>query len=328
MKNKVEFIIFSDTHVEDWARFSTDSSRLLHNEIILNKVLKLCIKHGVDALFGGDFFDNPKYLKNTVLNHVFKWLNKFKEAKVNIYCISGNHDQCDKNSVAYTSPSYINMLSTIYPNIINLDLQTIIPKNNDLYALHGVPYMSNNSDVIQAVETLSKQIEPKKKNIILLHTHLPGAVEPNGYEVETDMPKNLYKLLKKFDLAISGHIHKPQKIFSNTYLLGATHQQRTSDSGTTMGLNLLMSNGTLKFKPLNLPEFKYYNEGEEPGNETDFWIQIPKDIIKTTEADDLLFKPKDKAKKLAKKYLKVKGIKSKEKRNTLIKYLENDGLDK
>jgi DNA repair exonuclease SbcCD nuclease subunit len=322
---KPAFIVFSDIQMEDWTRFSTDHSRLHDNGVILSKVFNLCVKYGVDAIFAGDMFDNPKQLSNYLLNYVFIWFNKFKEAGIKIYCISGNHDQCDKNSLTHTSPNYINMLSTIYDNIINLDLKTI---THGPYILHGICYMSDNSDVVQAISNLSKKIDKTKTNILILHTHLPGAKEPNGYEVETNMPKTLYRILAKFDLVISGHIHKPQMIYKNTYHLGATHQQRTSDSGTTMGIWKLYPTMKMKFIDLGMPEFKYYKEDEEPKNKSDFWIPIPKEIKDEEGAEEaLIFKPKTKAKILAREYLKVKNIKSKTKLKALTKYLENNGVD-
>ena len=133
-----------------------------------------------------------------------------------------------------------------------------------LVIYYGIPYLKYEDDFMVALDKAVKTIEKSKENhpdaitILLVHQNLPGAKEPDGFEVESDLPKNLYKKFKKFTWVLSGHIHKPQQIFSNTYMLGATHQQDLGDMGCKMGYWYIYSNSAPEFIPSKLPEFKYY----------------------------------------------------------------------
>lgn len=322
MKSKVIYIAFSDIQIEDWKRFSEpDHARLEHNGIILSKVRDLCIKHNCPALFSGDFFDDPKSIKNYTLQRTIEWLNSFKKYKIKIYAIDGNHDQSDRNSLSHRSPNYLRTLSDIYPNIIHLDNMTLMDR--DTY-ISGVPYMTDNKDLLEAIE--ARVIKKRTNNhILLIHTDLPGAKEPSGIEIEhQNMPRDIYKLLNNFDLVLNGHIHKPQKVFNSVYTLGATHHQRTSDSGCTMGLWLVRADLTMEFIPLGLPEFKYIKEGKEIPKDSNFYIPIAKEeIIKVDEAKTFL--PTHSPNKLVKRYMDAKGIKSKDKEDLLLKYLTDAG---
>lgn len=156
----------------------------------------------------------------------------------------------------------------------------------------------------------------------MLHTHLPGVKEPNGYEVESTLPKVVYKYLKKFTLVISGHIHKPQLVFKNTLNVGATHHQRVSDTGCDMGIWKIFDDLSFKFVKLKIPQFKYYEEGTEPGDDFNIWLQLPKDNLEdVTNDSNLSFKSKLKPETLVKNYLKIRDIKSKAKKEILLKYL-------
>lgn len=320
---KPVFIAFSDIQIEDWTRYSENHERLFHNEIALKKVYQLCKKYKCPALFCGDMFDNPNSLKNYVLNHVFKWFNRFRDAGIKIYCISGNHDQCEKNTLDHTSPNYIIMLSTIYDNVINLDLKSI---EHGGICIHGIPYMYDDASLMEAIKMASKKIQGHRKNILMLHTHLPGVKEPNGFEVETTLSKLIYRDLKKFDLVISGHIHKPQPVFANTTNLGATHNQRISDAGCEMGIWKIYDDidfgFQLGFIPLNIPQFRYYEEDKKPDDDFNMLIPIPNSDDEDEGEDvKLNFNAKLKPRDLVDNYFKVKDIKSRSKKEILLKYL-------
>lgn len=322
MKKKVIFVAFSDIQIEDWKRFSIKPhDRLEHNGIVMSKVRDLCQKYNVPALFCGDFFDDPKSLKNYTLQRSFEWLDSFRRLKIKIYAIDGNHDQCERNSLTNRSPNYIRTLSTAFPNVIDLGNHTLM--HEGIY-LSGVPYMTDNKDLLEAIK--ARVIDTKgSKHILLIHTDLPGAKEANGMEVaHQNMPTDIYHQLNKFDLTLNGHIHNPQQTFSRVWTLGATHHQRTSDSGADMGIWLIKSDLSMEFIKLNLPQFKYYEEGEEKPNDDNFYVEIPKDI--PLEQDESpVFLASHSPNKLVSQYLKQVGIKSKSKKKLLLKYLTHAG---
>lgn len=318
MKKKVRFVAFGDIQIRDWKQHSEDHSRLIDNYGIIKTIARTAREHNAELLFLGDLFDNASNLDNLVLANVFNWFKKFKRNQV--YAISGNHDQSERNTLKNTSPSYIKMMSDVFKNWHNLD-NTYRDLGDIVIA--GVPYMSSNSDMIKSIKRLTKKLKnidlPK---ILLLHTHLPGATEPSGLELDSGLSKVFYKLLKPFDLILSGHIHKPQWIYKNTLHLGATHHQRSSDAGCEMGYWLIYEDLSMEFIPLKAPQFIYTEETDYP-KDGNFYITISKtEYSDDTKEISANFKPNSKPKTLAKEYLKAKNIKSKKKLKTLEKYLE------
>ncbi len=320
MKKKVIFIAFSDIQIEDWKQYSKDHSRLYDNEKILKKIYEKAEKYKCPVLFGGDLFDNPYGLSNRVLNEMAKWFKKFKRP---IYAISGNHDQQEKNTLTNKSPTYMDFMSIAFDNFVNLDNgYHLFAKNETIVA--GIPYYASSKDLIEAIKTMNKKLKRRpERKILLLHTHLPGAKEPSGLQLESDLPSTIYRHLKGYDLVLSGHIHKPQKIFKNTLNMGATHNQRTSDEGCKMGFWLIYDDLTYKFIDAKAPMFKYIEEDEEPEDDYNFYIKVSKEEeYEETEEVSVNFKPNSKPETLAKEYLKAKNIKSKAKLKTLKKYLK------
>ena len=321
MKRKVIYIAFSDIQIEDWKQFSIKHSRLEHNGNILQKIYSAAKIHKCPVLFGGDLYDNNNGLSNLVLNESFKWFNRFKKKGIKILAISGNHDQSEKNTLSNKSPSYIDMMATIYSNFTCLD-NAYLRENG--YIVAGVPYYSSPDDFLKSLRVISKNMEQhREKKILLIHTHLPGASEPSGFKLDSDLPKNIYKELKQFDLVLSGHIHKPQELSSNVINMGATHHQRSSDTGCTMGYYLIYNDLSTKFVPLNIPEFVYIKDEAEAKNDYDFYILV-EEAQEEGEGEEVSnnFKPNALPKTLAKEYLKAKNIKSKYKLKTLQKYLK------
>jgi DNA repair exonuclease SbcCD nuclease subunit len=322
---KVIFVAFSDIQIEDWKRYSKDHSRLFINGAIIKQVLRLCKKYKVPALFGGDLFDNPKYLTNLVLQETVKWLNWFNNRKIPIISIPGNHDQSEANTLDHTSPNYIRTLSKIYPLITDLSFKIHDAGN---YLIAGIPFISGNVGFKSALEKISKKVTafPDKKKILLIHSDLPGAIDTTGREVGTayDIPIHLNKFFSKFDLVLCGHIHKPQILRKKIIIMGATHQQRTTDSGVSMGCWLIFEDLSYKFIKIKAPEFKFLKPGVSKPEDDNFYIESPK--VDTEDQDDIEVKSFVTAnpKKLTKAYLKIKGIKSKSKTQLLIKYLSNE----
>ena len=151
----------------------------------------------------------------------------------------------------------------------------------------------------------------------MMHQTLPGAKEPNGYEVENEMPKELYKKLNPFGLVLCGHIHKPQKIFKNTYIIGATNHQRISDLGCKMGCCLVFDDFSIKFISLGIREFRNDDYKVNKGH-----MHIPKvENISVEEEVIGNYNPNNSGIELAKEYLKTKNIESKAKERILVKYL-------
>lgn len=304
-------IAFSDIHLHDWKAYNEKHYRLNYPLELLDRLIKLSNELEVPLLFCGDLIHDPKNMSNYVFNGLMS-IFRAKSIMPPIYGISGNHDMCEKNSIRDISPSYIEGFQPFFKCMDNLTKNI----GKDLY-LHGIPYMNSEEQFIIALKQTAENL-PKGINILMIHQNLPGAKEPDGFEVESDMPPQIYKLMQKFTWVLCGHIHKPQQIFENTFMLGATNHQDLGDMGCDMGYWMIYADKKPKFVKSNLPEFKTYS-GEKPDS-FNLWVEEGKEVEEEDEGSGE-FKVLTSRRSLAENYCKEKGIKNKRKLKALVKAL-------
>ena len=314
--NKVIGIVFSDLHIHDFNNFNEGKRRTnIAFQILIDIGLKSQL-YKVPVFFCGDMFNTDQSLSNFIIN---EFTNKFNNSlfKYGLYAITGNHDQADINIEGSKSISYIKSFSRVFSNLYCIDFQSI--DINDL-VVSGIPYITYNLNFSQYVSAIKTY--PNKKNILLIHTDLYGAKDTDGRIVDSveNLPKDLDSLFKGFDLVLSGHIHKPQKLGKNLYMVGATNQLRKSDAGGEFGYWLIYDNMVPKFKPLQYPEFKVYKDGDKTDN-FHFWYKAAeKQELQTGKVLD--FGTESRA-ILAERYCKVTGVTDRKKVKELKKVLKN-----
>lgn len=318
-------IAFSDFHTAKWKQFNDKNQRTLQPYDIINIIINKTKQLNVPLLFAGDWNDHPKHMDNQVMQVTAAIAYRLTEKNVAIIGIDGNHDFDKVNTIKVNARGFFSHLSVLNPNFICVNF-----KYYDTFKarIHGIPYINGNADYKKAIKEAIKNRAKDKQNILMIHRDLPGAVEPNGISIgDMEDAVSLKKYFKKFDLVLSGHIHKPQwvkKLGKNVLMLGATNHQRRSDAGTKMGYWILYSNNTAEFVDLKQPEFRYYKDGEEPKNDYDYWIKLPPEpIVDKADTKTHKFNSGQKRDKLVKNYMKVKNIKSKAKLNLLMKLIND-----
>lgn len=272
----MRFILFSDAHFHIWGNYNEGNRRVQAQMQAIEKLFYIANQSKAPLVFTGDMFHDPEGISNELWSIFQPWfMELFNRYPVNLYAISGNHDMKETNTFRKRSPSYINTLANSIKNFHNLDFESV-----DLgdYVLHGVPYITHNEGIMEVVRGF--KLSPKKKNILLLHTDFKGQKDTGGMEVGKGA--NIEEdYLSKFDLVLSGHIHKPGKIRGNIYSIGAPYQLRVSDMGGSFGYWICRDNFKMSFKPLeDLPEFRYYTRLEEV-DKFHYWVKKP---IEDTEA--------------------------------------------
>lgn len=312
-------IAFSDLHVNLWKKHSIKGSRTILIWGILKKIAKRAQKLGIPVLHSGDLFHNPKSIENGLLrDFIFTYSDTFEKYGVNFYSISGNHDMSEKNTPEYKSPSYIDSFDKVFPTFKSLDFSSdwLGPQ----VKVHGIPYINGNVGFNKEVKHIIKSLIPNTFNILMIHTDLPQATDAFGHEIKEVQNINI-KLFQAFDLVINGHIHKPQKLYKNAYILGSPYQQTRSEKGTELGYWLIYANHKPKFVPLNLPKFIDIEEGKEIPDDGNFYTIIPKP--RETFISGKKYDAKIDRIKLAKKYIKHTEVKEFEKAKALIKILNS-----
>lgn len=321
MGKEIIAIAFSDLHQELWKQHNENIDRLGITTSILRVIADEAYRNNCPVLFPGDLYHNNTYLHQRVIEESFiSYKILFEDRNIPFYAISGNHDLSQKNWVDKPSLSYLTTYSKLFKTFHLMDWRIEETPN---FMIRGIPYMNGNKDMGELIKQgLNKKAYPKPC-ILLLHTDLHGALDSDGREVGEveNIPKDMDKFFKDYKLVLSGHIHKPHKFSDKIYMLGATNHQKTSDAGCDMGYWVIYKDFTMEFRKLNTPEFIYLPEGEEAPNKENFYITTYKP--KEGDKKDGDFNSNSSPTVLAKRYLKHKGIKSKDKRRTLINLLND-----
>lgn len=325
-------LAFSDLHLHKFRNFDVEGSRLKNSFRVLNIMFNKADQLKVPLLFCGDLVHDPKNI-DTEINMILQ--EKFDSRSTRFIAIDGNHDQSEKSTFTHYPPSHLQALKG-KPNfhILNVKNSVSIPYFDDKYincpghlSLYGVPYMSNDKDLHKAIKGI-KVLSKDDFNILMLHTDIPGAKTPEGMEVrETEyINKNLDEYFKQWDLVLCGHIHLPQKLSKKVYMLGSPIHQTVGDAGVEMGYWEVYSDRTMKFKPLKaFPKFIRLKKGEIAPDNDNYYIAYD-EVLEDEEVELGEFNINKSKGQLAKKYCKVKGIKSKSKKRALIKVLNSPEL--
>lgn len=322
MKNDfVVAVAASDFHFHKFQNFNVENSRLKNIGKAVLDIAKVARDLKVPLLFCGDLLHNPKEVDNDVLNYVFEIFDIIAQYKVPFIAIPGNHDMNSKNTLEHKSNNWLIPLFRAYGNI---RLEQFM--NAHIY-VKGIEYYTHNEHLVKVIkkERKTKYADNQGRlKILLLHSDAPGAVTPEGFELEEAkaFPTNLDEFFKDWDLVLFGHIHKPQKLSEKCYMLGSHIHQTAGDCKTKMGYWLVYKSGKMEFVELKgYPKFIKLKKGEKPKDDGNYYIPFDEVISEEAEIDNKDFNINKSRKNLAKNYLKHQGIKSASKRKALIKAL-------
>lgn len=312
-------VAFADIHFHKFKAFNVDKSRLIWSLKAGSAIADVADKHRVPVLFCGDLFHNPKEVENETMGLVKQWYyGNFERRDIMFYAISGNHDFSEKNSRGHSSPSHLDGFK-YFKTFRKLDYEAM--KINNEWIVLGLPYFNNDRDIKDSIrEWWKRNPKGKYKTILMVHSDLPGAVTPEGFKInETEHIK--LKHFRDFDLVLSGHIHKPQKLGKKIYMLGSPIHQNLGDEGNSCGYWLIYSDGSVKFYNLKgFPRFRRLKKGEKPTNDIDYWVE-PNEVLEEESESNEEFSLNNSRKQLAKKYCSLNAIKSKRRIRELIKVL-------
>lgn len=319
MKNLVAYVI-SDLHINDWAKFNENDTRT-HNQMrILVSLLSKSYNERVPILFCGDLFHKPDMIRPELLNLIFHYSlvvhTRYMGYPI-MYAISGNHEINHISKIGEHPVSWTRLFTKMFPWLVCLDYCQFLIKDNIM--IHGVPYVDHNIGLSKYLKEM--KLDPKQKHILMLHTDYPGARDTDGREVGSVENLNL-NVLDRFDLVLCGHIHKPQRLSKKVYMIGAPIQQRRTDRDCDMGYWKLYDDLSMTFVKLKgYPRFIDVESQDEIKDDGNYYTVIPKIASTPVETKHKITNQLTN-KTLAKRYMKVKGIKDKNKEQLLIKVLK------
>jgi len=239
------------------ATFLTDTHLKESNLQINHTIYKEAIDHtkslGLDRIFHlGDIFDSRTSQTIELLKDgFFDILEIFKEEKLNLVAISGNHDR--------TQYSSINSFLTTYqyhPNFKLVEKYDYFQLTKEI-VLFLLPFFDDTTYNKYLKEMVKEHnIKTNDTHQIILGTHIgiTGAVMNNGVEVHSDVDTSFLKLFKKIFV---GHYHN-EMVFDNVHYIGSAIAHNFGETNNK-GLTVLYDDLSTEKLPLTFPKYTTYS---------------------------------------------------------------------
>lgn len=232
----MKILIIPDFH---YGRYSTKSIEegLL---AVQKQIIDTCLKYKIQKVFFiGDLVRKKDLLRMDlqVLLELKEFLSLIRSRAfpVEIYSISGNHDQFQDNFFV-NEVHYEHEFSHRYKRRFSssksvIDLLPIESIDNDAEFLasnqyiHGVPFYRESNDFMKWIEKIDWNFYDGKTNILLCHQTPKGS----GYE-SSDMVDFTLPIFRKFTAIYVGHIHQPAE-FLNVIQTGSCLACKSNEQG-------------------------------------------------------------------------------------------------
>lgn len=233
-------VVITDTHMEE-DNIETNRSiyaqaRAKAKELKVNKVYH-----------AGDIFDSRKAQPQNVLNAFGEELDLFEADDIEFHAIPGNHDKTDYGSLKSFLEPYRKR-----PGFYLWSDAVLLEGNADA-EIWMIPFFSD-ALYVEAINGCKIRKGETKKQILITHIGVDGAVMNNGIAVSSKVSKDLFE---KFDLVLIGHYHDAQQYSEKIRYIGASCQHNYGES-PTKGLTIIYSDATTEFVELDLPHYINY----------------------------------------------------------------------
>lgn len=243
----MKFAVTADVHL---SRYGQDKiilesglpERLDSIKKALYEIAEYCIENDIEnIIIAGDLIHNKSIIYTVAQDLIIEYFERF--SGITFWVIDGNHDITSKSS---ESVSALRSIS----NIKNVNW---IPWNESLvqHDILFVPYSHQIVDIIKKSES----------KILISHFGLSEAQLSNGLSIMTNLKMSD---LKKYQLVILGHYHKPQEIIKDdlqVYYTGSPIQLDWGEKGEEKRF-LVFDNETLDIQSIPLTQYKKHIEIE------------------------------------------------------------------
>ena len=249
----MKFAIINDTHfgaradsqifLDYFLEFFEEQFIPYLEENNINRVLHL-----------GDFMDRRKFVNFQTLNQVReRLLEVLYEKGITVDCIIGNHDTYFRNTNEINSLN--ELFGNRYTNFIVHEEPTHI--DYDGYVVAAVPWINKDN-----IERVSKFLDESTANMVGGHFELTGYQVMPGMKFDGGMSD---KILKKFEIVLSGHFHCKHSQNNVTYT-GTQYQITFADLKQKKGFHVFDTvSRTLEF--VENPKKMFYALNYDDKNE-------------------------------------------------------------
>lgn len=234
-------VIITDTHLKE--------DNIESNISIFDQVINFCLDNQIkNILHGGDIFHSRKSQSQLMLITFNKILDKIHQNGLHLISIVGNHDKTDYDQEhSFLSPYIHHPGLTLIENgwIENgehLDL-------NEDCSLSFLSYFSEEI-YLENLKKITSQLDKNKRNFLLTHIGVNGAVMNNGTKIESSVKTSHFN---DFEKVYIGHYHDGQS-WKNIHYIGASLQHNYGERAKK-GMQIMYNDGSVEFVELYFPRY-------------------------------------------------------------------------
>lgn len=259
----------SDSHLG--YRHKLKLQRLKDYEKAFNEALDRAMSLETSLLiFGGDIFHHtrpdPKSMR-VLLERIIEVADRVPC----VFCI-GNHEIETSLSSTYTP-----ILSIIHENVHVLTSENPhirLELRDKSVGLHGFQFIRDRKSAEGTLDKITSEVSGNDFNILCIHQAIEGYLEPHEVSIRA-----LRDIAEKYDLILSGHVHKHQKIgevfdIVPAYYIGSTERISFNEAENDTGI-LVFNNFDFRH-PIHVP----VNSASMRSIQRDFGRKKPEELNK------------------------------------------------
>jgi DNA repair exonuclease SbcCD nuclease subunit len=277
-------VVVSDTHFSNRKQFGKMlaspvwkgcNSRFHYIGYAFQLAFQYALEHDCEAIVvPGDIFHERGLLKVPVYNAVYEIFYQIaNQSKVKLIIMPGNHDMVDVR--AMHGSEGLHSLFAMNAMTVVADRPSHIPLDD--FQLFMVPFCSDPDEVISNALSIPRSFKTGKPSVLFLHHSIEGAeTGPSNWKMPHELKVEHIDALG-FDLNISGHYHKHQKMSDRTIYAGALLQHDFGERNYTPGWLHVLPDGTWtqienKWSPRFMElETDCSSDIDQVANSMDYW---------------------------------------------------------
>lgn len=222
------FVVFSDLHLHQWQYGSTivngKNSRLEQQKNVVKSIVTYCKERDIsEVVFCGDLFHTSNVTAE-VGQAAYEAFKGFKENKINLTILVGNHDQSSRSGEVH-SLAFFAELGQVKSVSSGEGL-------GQAYSIYDVPvnFLPYTDERAQLEQWLAKT----RGGFIFMHQGVGGVeVNSKGFTLNEILTPDLVP--DHCTMAFTGHYHSHRAVTSNLIIPGSTVQLNWGDQGETRG---------------------------------------------------------------------------------------------
>lgn len=249
----MKFSITSDIQLHNhqlWSKPTPDGfcDRFIDGLKCLEEVFKIQGNSKGAVIINGDLFHDRKAISLDVLHATRDLLNKYQDT--NLILNVGNHDQ-------FLRRGEINSMSICNgPNTKIFQKEVVGEAYYEGIKFYIIPFIEDSERFKELVGEIP--LAPDTLNVLLMHQGVDGALLAKNSKAKGKIALSDLRLYD-FDLVLSGHYHKPQKMADNFFYIGSPYEIDEGEAGDEKRFLVLSDEPSAGTEVWGKGDFKLYS---------------------------------------------------------------------